>query len=846
MIPDKEIKKLYKPKFWAEPDKYYPTDVLKKDGFTRKFCAKCHKPFWNIDINRKVCGDPTCSNIESFSFIGKTPAKRALTYIEVWQEFSKMFKSFGYTPVKRYPLVARWNPTMEYTNASIAAFQPFVISGEVEPPANPLVIPQFCLRFGDIDNVGITMSHMTCFNMIGQHMFVSPREWDQNKVFMHIKKWLNDGLGLPDSELTFHEDAWAGGGNLGCCMEFFSRGCEIGNQVYMLYEQTESGVKDLKIKVLDMGMGMERNAWFSQGCNTIYDATFPTVIKKLIERTDVKVNPEIIRKFVPYAGLLNLDEIDDINVAWKIVSAKTGVSVEELKHSITQISAVYSIAEHTRGLLIALSDGALPSNVGGGYNLRLIARRAMNFIEENNWNLTLQEVCCWHAEYLKPLFPDLSEHLDDVSKILEVEKRKFIETRNKSKIIVSNLLSKGKISEEKLIEIYDSQGISPELVKKEAKVLGIELDIPQNFYARVSERHEAKTKLVERKVEIDLHGLPDTEILYYKSFDVVSFDATVLKVIGKNVILDRTAFYPTSGGQAHDCGTLGGNPLVDIYKQGAVVVHVLKDEPGFRQGEKVHGEIDYLRRLQLAQHHSATHIINGASRKILGNHIWQAGAQKDVDKARLDITHYEALTDEEVKKIEELSNLMIDKNIPIFSTIMDRGLAEAEYGTRIYQGGAVPGRKLRIVGIKDFDVEACGGTHLNTTGEVKKIKILKTSKIQDGIVRIEFAAGNAAAKFLTEEMDVAQSAARFLECNVNQVPGRANELFVKWKAADKASKKKEMLDEKYYLLVSTEEYKGEDILSGTAQILRTQPQHILKTLERFKKELDANRQKIYQ
>jgi hypothetical protein len=162
------LKKAYRPVFWGEPDKYFPTGVLKSKGFHRGVCKKCDMPFWNMDASREICGDPNCVPGESFAFIGKTPAKNRLTYVEVWQKFSEMFEGFGYTPVKRYPVVARWNPTMEYTNASIAAFQPFVISGEVSPPANPLTIPQVSLRFVDIDNVGITQSHMTGFVMIGR------------------------------------------------------------------------------------------------------------------------------------------------------------------------------------------------------------------------------------------------------------------------------------------------------------------------------------------------------------------------------------------------------------------------------------------------------------------------------------------------------------------------------------------------------------------------------------------------------------------------------------------------------------------------------------------------------
>ncbi|MBW2987683.1 alanine--tRNA ligase, partial [Candidatus Woesearchaeota archaeon] len=309
-LSDKEQKKQFKPIAGKDPDKYYATEVLRENGFMRKQC-KCGTYFWTVNEKQEVCGDPVCSG--GFRFYTDNPAKKKLDYVSVWLEFSKMFKNLGYTPIKRYPVVSRWNPTMEYTNASIAAFQPFVISGEVKPPANPLVIPQFCLRFDDTDNVGITGMHNTGFVMIGQHAFVPPSEWDQNSYFRHILGWLNNGLGLPNKEITFHEDAWAGGGNFGCCMEYFSRGVELGNQVYMLYEQTASMPRELSIKALDMGMGMERNAWFSQATPTMYDATFPTVIKKLLSATGFKYDADMVKRYMPYGGYLNIDEVDDIN-----------------------------------------------------------------------------------------------------------------------------------------------------------------------------------------------------------------------------------------------------------------------------------------------------------------------------------------------------------------------------------------------------------------------------------------------------------------------------------------------------------------------------------------------------
>jgi alanyl-tRNA synthetase len=840
MIPDKLIKKKFTPVFWKNPERYYPTDVLKEEGFSRKYCPNCKKPFWTA-TNRIVCGDPACS--KEFGFIGKTPAKNKLGFVEVWTEFARMFKKFGYTPIKRYPVVSRWNPTMEYTNASIAAFQPYVISGEIKPPANPLVIPQFCLRFGDVDNVGITGSHNTGFVMIGQHMFVPPEQWDQNEVFRHIHAWVNKGIGLPNKEVTYHEDAWAGGGNFGCCMEFFSRGCELGNQVYMLYEQTNTGHKELGIKVLDMGMGQERNAWFTQGTSTMYDAIFPTVIEKLKQRTGIKIDQKFMQRYVPYSGLLNLDETDNIDASWKNVARKVGTSDKELRKMIIPISGLYSVAEHSRSLLLAMADGALPSNVGGGYNLRMILRRALGFIEKYGWKVSLNEVCEWHAAYLKKMYPELVESLPEVNEILDVEKRKYSETRKRNKQIISQIIKKD-LSEQKLIELYDSQGITPDEVKEEAAKQNKKVDVPDNFYGMVAERHEAREQQTQtrKELDLDLKGIPDTNPLYFDHYDKVNFTGIVLKVIGNYVVLDKTAFYPTSGGQVHDVGSLGGVEVVNVLKQGSIIVHELKKKPSFKKGAVVKGMIDLGRRTQLAQHHTGTHILSGSAKKLLGNHVWQAGAAKFVDRARLDITHYDQLTPEQIKQIEKTANNVIQQDLPVYKSFMPREEAEAKYGFTIYQGGAVPGKKLRIVEIPSFDVEACGGTHLNLTGEVKVLKILRTTKVQDGIIRIEFVCGNAAYKQLEQQENLLKELSKLLGCTPDEVVYRVEELFVKWKQAKKALKKGKALSLKDLELSSKKKFSG-DIVGKASEMLRTQAEHLPNTIKRFLFELKEAKKK---
>jgi alanyl-tRNA synthetase len=289
----------------------------------------------------------------------------------------------------------------------------------------------------------------------------------------------------------------------------------------------------------------------------------------------------------------------------------------------------------------------------------------------------------------------------------------------------------------------------------------------------------------------------------------------------------------------HDIGTINKCKVLDVFKQGKAIIHVL-DNVDFHEGQLIHGRIDLDRRIQLTQHHTATHILNGAARKILGNHIWQAGAAKTLEKARLDITHYENLSKEQLTLIEDYANKIIRENLPISKSFMKRNVAEAKYGFRIYQGGAVPGKELRIVEIVGFDVEACGGTHLDITGDTGQIKILKSSKIQDGIVRIEFTAGLAAEKTLHDKEASLEDISKILNCTNKQLPGRIEELFTKWKKIVKKNSA-----EKFELTSTVESEDSDDkILSKMAAILNTQPENIIKTAERFLREIYDKQKEI--
>lgn len=766
-----ELKKQILEEASENPEKFFAVEKMKERGFERSQCKECGRYFWSTE-DREVCGDTECSG--GYSFINDPPTEKTFSFTSAWKEFSKFMRERGYSPINRYPVVARWRNDTEFVGASIYDFQPYVVSGEVDPPANPLVVPQFCLRFNDIDNVGITGSHYTGFIMTGQHAFKPPSEYDQDKYFQDMLDWIVEGMKIPKEEVVLHEDSWGGGGNLGACMEFFVDGLELFNQVYMFYtmDGSERGYSELDTKVLDMGMGHERIVWITNGSETSYEANMPNVVEKLYERMGIKPKKSIWRKFLPYSGLLNFDEVEDLENRWDEIARKTGVEKQKLKEEVLPSSALYSIADHTRSLLVAFTDGALPSNTGEKHSLRVIARRALDFIDKYDWDLDLKEVMEWHAEELEDIFPELKENLEEAKLIMEHEKKKYEEMRVRAEKKVGKI-KEDELDVEKLIELYDSEGISPSMLRR----LGYDVETPKNFYAKVAEKHgeELGGEKVEKR--FDVEGIPRTELLYWKDETKTEFDAEVVKILEEDgsyfVALDRTCFYPQSGGQAYDRGEINGEDVVGVWKENNVILHEVEGV-NFEEGDKIKGKIDWKRRKQLMQHHSATHLINGAARELLGDHVWQAGAKKTTEKGRLDITHFKRLTKKEVEVIEARANEMIEEELEVEKSIMKKSEAEKRYGFRIYQGGVPPGNELRILIIGDeLDVEACGGTHVDNTSEIENIVITKTSKVQDGVIRIEFKAGEAAREYRRRGEEIKKELNKWIDLEDYELEGVA-------------------------------------------------------------------------
>jgi alanyl-tRNA synthetase len=393
------------------------------------------------------------------------------------------------------------------------------------------------------------------------------------------------------------------------------------------------------------------------------------------------------------------------------------------------------------------------------------------------------------------------EAVEEVREILDHEKVKYFATKEKARSTVDRLIKKQErghsVTEKDLLTLYDSQGITPNLLVSS----GLDIEVPHDFYKKVSEMHEGTESIAKthKEYEIPFDEHPATEPLYFEDYLKLDFEGKILQVMEDHVILDRTAFYPTSGGQLHDIGRFAGPAdldVVDVFKQDRLIVHkVVGDTTSLKPGQIIKGMVNEGRRRQLAQHHTTTHIINGVARKTLGDHIWQAGAEKTEEKGRLDITHYETLDKDQLETLEKGANDIIERGLDVRSMMLPRDEAERRYGFRLYQGGAVPGEILRIVSIEGLDTEACGGTHLKNTSEARRITITGTKKIQDGIVRLEYVAGRKAKEMYDSDLEDLNAVMWMMGVtDPGSLQGRSEDLFEAWKKVRKFNSKARKLD----------------------------------------------------
>ncbi len=770
-------------------------------GYVRKRCPRCGEYFWTMNADQELCGESTTHGCADYTFIKNPPTRKPYSLQEMREAFLSFFEKRGHTRIKPYLMVARWRDDLYFTNASIIDFQPYVTEGIIPPPANPLVISQPCVRFPDIESVGSTFGrHLTIFEMGGHHAFNYPDKqiyWKDQTVRYH-HEFVTKTLGVKDEEVIYKEGVWSGGGNAGPDVESIIRGLEVATLVFMKYKVVNGEFIELPIRTVDTGYGIERFTWLSQGCISGFEAIYGSLLDEIREMAGIKLpDEELLAEVSRVSGLIEISKTSSRAENWRRVARRIGADPEELSELIDPIVRIYAIADHTKCLTFLLAEGVVPSNVREGYLTRLLIRRTCRLlrnlsIEDRLFDIVEMQISLWSKD-----FPHLKEMQDEILELLSIEKEKYEQTLSRGYGLVRRIIRESRargaaeIPLDELVELYDSHGLTPEVVREMAEAEGVEISIPENFYSYVAEKHMGapeggRSPLTEgiEDLKEEFSDLPQTRRLYYEDAYIKEFKAKVLRVSGKRVVLDRTAFYPEGGGQPSDQGYLEFNGkksrVMDVQKTGGVIIHFLEG-PAPKEGDEVTGRIDWKRRISLMRNHTATHIVMGAARRILGEHVWQAGAQKGVDRSRVDISHPKRLSFQEIKEIERLANNVVVENRPVEASWMPREEAERKYGFRIYQGGVVPGRDIRIVKVKGWDVEACGGTHCKLTGEVGLIKIIRTERIQDGVERLIFSVGDSAIKAIQEVEGRILRIAELLEVQPEKVERTVNNVVSEWR-----------------------------------------------------------------
>jgi alanyl-tRNA synthetase len=777
------------------PAEEYSLPFFEQTGYIRKLCPKCKEYYWTQNPAQETCGEATSEGCSYYTFIGKPATRRSYSLQEMREAFLSFFEKNGHARIKPYPVVARWRDDIYLTHASIIDFQPYVTDGITPPPANPLVISQPCIRMVDIANTGPTFGrHFTIFEMGGAHAFNYPDKevyWKDQTVRYH-HDWITKDLGVKSEEIIYKEGVWIGGGNAGPDVECIVRGLEVATLVFMQFKVINGQFVKLPIRTVDTGYGIDRYAWLSQGAPSGFHAVYGNLLQKIFKMAGInEIDEKLLIKTAEVSGLVSLDKMASRTETRKKEAKLVGISVEDLDKFLVPIENAFAVADHTKCLSFILSEGVVPSNIQEGYLARLIFRRVYRLLRMLNIQDKLYDIMNMQIEMWSKDYPHLKEMRNEILEMLKIEEEKFEDTIKRGegmvKRISSELKTQGKkhIPIETLTELYDSHGLPPEIVMQAAEKEDLKVEVPDNFYALIAQRHmeiskPAEEVTSERHLENAVAGLPATVPLYYQDQYMKHFEATIQEVIEREfVVLEKTCFFPEGGGQPADSGRMEFDgkeaEVVDVQKVGRVIIHKLKG-PVPKKGDSIKGTVDWNKRYSLMKNHTATHVVGGAARRVLGQHVWQFGTQKGVEASRLDISHYRRLTLEELQKIETLANEAVLRNIPVETAWMSRNEAESQYGFRLYQGGAVPGKEIRVVKTGDWDVEACAGTHLKSTLEIGFLKIVHSERVQDGVERLVYSIGIPAVKAVQRSEQLLMKLSETMNAPVEKLATTAGKL----------------------------------------------------------------------
>ena len=741
---------------------------------------------------------------------------------ELREMFLSFFESKGHLRLPSFSLIPQNDASLLLINSGMAPMKPW-FTGEQEPPRRRVTTCQKCIRTGDIENIGKTARHGTYFEMLGNFSFgdyfkreaitwcwefLTSPEWvglDPNRLYPSIYQdddeafeiW-NKEIGIP-AERIFRfgkaDNFWEhGSGPCGPCSEvYYDRGeeygcgkpgCTVGcdcdrymevwNNVFSQFNNDGEGhYTELIQKNIDTGMGLERLACVCQNVNSLFD-------------TDTVMN--ITNKVSEITGA-HYGQSESRDVSLRIIT------------------------DHIRSATMMICDGVLPSNEGRGYVLRRLLRRAARHGKLLGVNDPfLYRVCDTVIEVNATAYPDLVEKQSYITKVIRVEEENFAKTIDSGLKIFSDMLAQHKakgetvFSGEDTFKLYDTYGFPIDLTSEMAQDEGLTVD-EAGFRAFMEEQKVRARKAREALGDLGWAGiefgkeLPETEFVGYDHNTID--DAKVLAMVVENVqaeemmsgvegivVLDRTPFYAEMGGQVGDHGTITLGEAVftvhDVQKnKGGKYMHYGKLTGGvLKVGDTVTAAIDVERRQAIRRAHSATHLLDAALKKVLGDHVHQAGSLVEPDRIRFDFTHFEGITAEELAQVDKLVNDAILNGYPVITEVLP--IEEAKRKGAVAMFGEKYGDVVRVVEMGDFSMEFCGGTHLDNTAKVGTFRIKSEGSVASGVRRIEATVGKLTLEAMNRNQQLIFQAAQILKTNPADLVAKLEQQVADLKAARQA------------------------------------------------------------
>jgi len=710
---------------------------------------------------------------------------------EIRSKFLKFFESKDHYLKESASLVPQNDKSLLLINSGMAPLKNYFAGVEV-PPSVRMTTCQKCIRTGDIENVGKTARHGTFFEMLGNFSFgdyfkEQSISWGWEFVTQHLnipeeKVWVtvyeedDEAFGIWENQIKIPKERivrlgkddnfWEIGiGPCGPCSElYFDRGEEYGcdnpdckpgcdcdrylefwNHVFTQFNRDEEGnYGQLEHKNIDTGMGLERMACIMQGVDTIFDVD---TIKHILNTVEKMANVEYGK------------------------GGKTDVSIR-------------IITDHIRAVSFLVADGVLPSNEGRGYVLRRLLRRAARHgkllgIKENFLYKLVDEVIKVSGE----AYPELVEKESYIKKVIRIEEEKFNETIEQGMEILASYIADLKkngettLSGENAFKLYDTYGFPIDLTQEilEEEHLSIDEEAFNEEMNKQRERARSARGNMDGESwkEDPLSKLDSSVASTFEGYFELENSGIIKAIVKDNelvdsavagdkviVVLDKTTFYPEGGGQAGDAGLL-------VNKNEDIVVEVIDTKKGanntikhigivksgmINTGEKLSTIVDKEIRMASARNHSATHLLHKALKEVLGEHVNQAGSLVTSERLRFDVTHFEAITKEELKVIEEKVNDVILESLNI--TCENMSINDAKNKGAMALFGEKYGDEVRVVSMGDYSIELCGGTHLTNTSQIGMFKILSEGGVAAGVRRIEAITGRAVYNYLKEKEEI--------------------------------------------------------------------------------------------